>query len=105
MPRQVDLYLRRGRRGGVERERVVRGQCLALEGAGQRGREHAVDPAGIIDQRPELLWANPRHSSFEALVLPFEEVEELLSIRVQRLSIPSSRASGDCTVHCQHQPL
>ena len=53
----------------------------------------------------ELLWANPRHSSFEALVLPFEEVEELLSIRVQRLSIPSSRASGDCTVHCQHQPL
>src|SRR3954470_14833941 len=27
----------------------------------------------------ELLWANPRHSSFAALVLPFGEVEELLA--------------------------
>jgi hypothetical protein len=53
----------------------------------------------------EFLWANPRHSYFAALVLSFEEVEELLSIRVQRLSIPSSRASGDRTVHCQHRPL
>ena len=38
-----------------------------------------MDPAGIIDQRPELLWANPRHSSFAALVLPLGEVEELLA--------------------------
>ena len=51
MPRQINLHLRRGRRGAIERECIVRGQCFALEGAGQRGREHAMDPASIIDQR------------------------------------------------------
>src|SRR3954469_111476 len=53
---------------------IEKGDGLVLDSIACRPGQVAAYTGGS-----ELLWANPRHSSFAALVLPFGEMEELLA--------------------------
>src|SRR5205823_3439373 len=67
-------FLRAGADSAALQLPIETGDDLVLDSIACRPGQVAAYTGGS-----ELLWTNPKHSSFAALVLPFEEVERLLA--------------------------